>query len=323
MHYDTIMFECVPNISEGRREETIVLARAAISSVSGVRLLHEDVGFDANRTVFTFVGSEEGIKEACLRLYRVALEKIDLRQHSGAHPRLGAVDVCPIVPIASASFEDAEQLAIRIASSVASELKIPVFLYERSQRREFRKKLSHIRRGQFEGLRDKLRNEDWTPDFGPRDPHPSFGATVIGARDFLIAFNVSLDSKDPEIAKAIAKQLRDNRSSTEAKVSKLWSAVRAIGWEMPLYGCTQVSTNIVDINSASLVDVYQAVEKLARERGIKVIGSELIGLVPRKALLNSGAQLGAKPGEEVEAAISNLNLSFHSEFDETKRVLES
>jgi glutamate formiminotransferase len=316
------MFECIPNISEGRNVETIQAASAAIASTPGVRLLHQDVGFDANRTVFTFIGDETGILEACIRLYQVALERIDLRIHKGEHPRLGAVDVCPIVPLSDQNFEGAKRLAFSVAKVVGERMKIPVFLYEKSQERLYRQRLSDIRRGQFEGLSQKFTLNEWKPDLGPAAPHERFGATVIGARDFLIAYNISLESKDVSVARDIAKVLRDYRQQSEEKKCSLWKAVRAIGWEMPRYGCVQVSTNIVDINRASLADVYIEVTRLAKARGVNVLGSELIGLVPEKAIMDSSAAFNAEAGREIDAAVKGLGLSYHEEFKPNERILE-
>ncbi len=318
------MFECIPNISEGRDGQIIEAAKQAISSVVGVKLLHTDIGYDANRTVFTFIGEAAGIESAILALYEVCLSRIDLRVHVGEHPRMGAVDVCPIVPLLDNNVESGINLSKKVGNTIAERFQIPVFLYELSQPREYRKKLSLIRRGQFEGLPVKLGSKEWFPDFGPSSVHPTFGATVIGARDFLIAFNVSLDCLDVNLVKAIAKRLRDYRSDSDQAVSEKWFGVRAIGWSMPKYNCVQVSTNIVDSSRISLADVYLEIERLAKEHNVGILGSELIGLVPIKALHDAASKFGGEKNDEgVDLVIKKLNLNCHSYFDPVDRILES
>lgn len=317
------MFECIPNISEGRDESIIQAAEDSIKSVPGVKLLHIDIGYDANRTVYTFAGDALGIEQAVVRLYQICLSRIDLRSHVGAHPRLGAVDVCPIVPLQESSFSEAIEIANRIGSIVGQKFQIPVYLYEQSQQKSYRKNLSSIRRGQFEGLTDKLKLDEWRPDFGPNIHHPSFGATVIGARDFLIAFNISLDSGDLSLAKDIARCIRDYRGDTDLAVAKKWQAVRSIGWKMPKYGCVQVSTNLVDMNCVSLAEIFLEVKKLALAQGVEVLGSELIGLIPLKALADTAKGFGKNPDDHgMQFAIDTLNLSYHSKFDLDERILE-
>ena len=323
------MFECIPNISEGLDATVIDEASRAIESVVGVKLLHTDIGYDANRTVFTFIGDESGIEQAVINLYEVCLLRIDLRKHVGAHPRLGAVDVCPIVPIndpdlAKTDFANAIALSKRIASVVANRFKIPIYLYEKSQDRSYRKNLSAIRRGQFEGLPDKIKHKEWYPDFGPDMPHESFGASVIGARDFLIAFNVSLASKDVYLAKSIAKLLRDYRADLDKSVANKWKGMRAIGWQMPRYDCVQVSTNLIDMSLISLADLFLEIQKLALEKGVTVLGSELIGLIPKRALIKAGLVFGFGSDEAgMSQTVEKLGLSFHSKFELRQRVLES
>lgn len=318
------MFECIPNISEGRNEAVIRAGEEAIKAVPGVKLLHTDIGYDANRTVYTFIGDSLGIERAVVNLYQVCLSKIDLRSHVGAHPRIGAVDVCPIVPLNDSTFTSAIEIAEKIAATVGDKFQVPVYLYEQSQPRDYRKKLSEIRRGQFEGLTDKLKLEKWNADFGPNVVHPTFGATVIGARNFLIAFNVSLDSKDPALAKEIAKILRDYRSSPDTLFSQKWKALRAIGWEMPKYDCVQVSTNLVDMNSLNLAEVFLEIKKLAEERGVNLLGSELIGLIPAKALSDAAIGFGLNPDEEgMQLVVESLKLSYHSKFELKERILEN
>lgn len=318
------MFECIPNISEGRNECVIQEAVEAIRSSPSVKLLHVDSGYDANRTVFTFIGDEKGIEASVLNLYSVCLRRVDLKTHLGTHPRIGALDVCPIVPLKKAYRDRAIQLAKRIGVRVSTELNIPVYFYELNQEIEYRRSLSAIRRGQFEGLVDKFQLKDWAPDAGPSSPHPSFGATVIGARNFLIAYNVSLDSRDVLVAKEIAKQLRGYRTVQDNRISQKWKGLRAIGWAMPSYNCVQVSTNLIDVEAINISEVFLEIRRLAHARGVQILGSELIGLVPMKALTDAAEEFRvSKEDDPITVAIDSLNLSYHSKFDPNERILEN
>jgi len=313
------VIECIPNISEGLNDRVLDEISEQISSVPGTKLLHLDQGRDANRSVFTFVGSTDSVMESVLRMYRTALNSIDMRVHRGSHPRIGAVDVCPFVPLSAD--RDLSGLVNSLGKVLGEELSLPVFLYEMSAAKEERRKLYNIRRGEFEGLEAKLKLPEWQPDFGPTAPHPSFGATVLGQRDFLVAFNVSLNTEDLAVAKEIAAEIRELRRREEGQK---WGALRAIGWSMPSYHCAQISTNLVDIEQVTLVDCYLKVRELAQQRGFDVIGSELIGLVPERVFTRSGLQIGAVgSGTELNKQVSKfLGLEVHGEFNVEKRILE-
>src|SRR5438094_914444 len=274
------LVECVPNFSEGRNAATIEALRAAITSVPGVRLL--DVQADAahNRSVFTFVAPPDASVEAALAAMRVATERIDLTRHSGEHPRMGATDVVPFVPVRDATMDDCVALARRLAERVALELQIPVYLYAKAATRPERERLPDIRKGQFEALRDRIGQDPAAdPDVGPKRIHPTAGATAIGARPFLVAFNIYLDTTDVTIAKDIAKRIRASGGGLPA--------VQASGFEVE--GKAQVSMNLLDIDTTSPATVFAAVESAARQRGVGILKSEVVGLIPERAVLAAGA----------------------------------
>jgi len=314
--------ECVPNFSEGRDPSIIDAIATAIRSVDSVRLLHVDPGYDAHRTVYTFAGEPGAVEEAAFLAVMKASELIDMRQHHGAHPRLGACDVCPIIPLGESTMSDAVAVAQRLGKRLG-EQGIPVFMYEHSAQAAERKNLAQIRKGEYEGLSNKLQSTDWHPDFGPKDFQARFGAMVLGARDFLVAYNVNLDTKDVGIAKHIAARLRESgfKDVQGRQVPGLLKGVKAIGWWMEAYGCAQVSTNIVDIESVSIRTVYDTVDALAKEQGCRAKGSELIGLIPEKVLLQAGQSLSpdsSDKGQLLQAAIDYLGLDIRPE----ERVLE-
>ena len=274
------LIECVPNFSEGRNAATIEALRAALTSVPGVRLL--DVQADAahNRSVFTFVAPPDAAVEAALAAMRVATERIDLTRHSGEHPRMGATDVVPFVPVRDATMDDCVALARRLAERVALELQIPVYLYAKAATRPERERLPDIRKGQFEALRDRIGQDPAAdPDVGPKRIHPTAGATAIGARPFLVAFNIYLDTTDVTIAKDIAKRIRASGGGLPA--------VQASGFEVE--GKAQVSMNLLDIDTTSPATVFAAVESAARQRGVGILKSEVVGLIPERAVLAAGA----------------------------------
>src|SRR5438094_4333418 len=274
------LVECVPNFSEGRNAVTIEGIRTALASVPGVRLL--DVQADAahNRSVFTFVAPPDASVEAALAAMRVATERVDLTRHTGEHPRMGATDVVPFVPVRDATMDDCVALARRLAERVAAELQIPVYLYAKAATRPERERLPDIRKGQFEALRDRIgRDPAADPDVGPKRIHPTAGATAIGARPFLVAFNIYLDTTDVTIAKDIAKRIRASGGGL--------SAVQASGFEVE--GKAQVSMNLLDIDTTSPAAVFAAVESAARQRGVGILKSEVVGLIPERAVLGAGA----------------------------------
>jgi glutamate formiminotransferase / formiminotetrahydrofolate cyclodeaminase len=271
------LVECVPNFSEGRRPEVIEALAGAIVSVPGVYLLDRHIDPSHNRSVFTFVGAPEAVKDAAFRAIEKASQVIDLTKHEGVHPRIGATDVVPFVPLRSMTMADCVRLAETLGQEVAEKLGIPVYLYEHAARRPERKLLANIRRGEFETLvREIADKPERAPDFGPPRVHPTAGATAIGARTFLIAFNVNLASTDHAFAKTIAAKIREAGGGFEG--------VRALGLSLEREGFVQVSMNLTDYNQTGLIEVYKRVEDLAREQGVAVKSSEVVGLVPKAAV---------------------------------------
>ena len=283
------LVECVPNFSEGRNAATIEALRTALSSVPGVRLL--DIQADAahNRSVFTFVAPPDASVAAALAAMRVATERIDLSRHTGEHPRMGATDVVPFVPVRDVTLDDCVALARRLAERAAAELQIPIYLYAKAAARAERERLPDIRKGEFEGLRDRIgRDPAADPDFGPRRIHPTAGATAIGARPFLVAFNIYLDTSDVTVAKDIAKRIRSSSGGLPA--------VQASGFEVE--GKAQVSMNLLDLDVTSPATVFAAVDSAARQRGVGILKSEVVGLVPERAILGAGAAFLKLPDPE-------------------------
>lgn len=270
------LIECVPNLSAGRRHDIVDAIVDAVRAVPGVRVL--DVSSDAshNRSVVTMVGDRTSIQAAVISLFERAIEAIDLRSHSGEHPRLGAVDVVPFIPIADVTMADCVALARETAAAVASRFDLPVFLYEEAATSEARRNLADIRRGEFEGLSAKLTDPAWQPDFGPATPHPSAGATVIGARMALIAFNVNLDTDQLDIAKQIAAAVRFSSGGLPA--------VKALGIPLADRGIVQVSMNLTNYQRTSIATAFAAVKAEAERRGVQPLESEIIGLVPASAI---------------------------------------
>lgn len=288
------LIECVPNISEGRNKNIIHSIAMAIESVSGVQLLNIDTGESAHRTVFTFAGNPEEVVEAAYQMYKTAHELIDMRNHQGEHPRMGAVDVCPLVPIKNISMEEVNSYAVKLAEKVGGELRLPVFLYATSAREEYKKNLAHIRHGEYEGLARKLKQEKWQPDYGPSELLSEFGITAIGARNFLIAYNVNLNTDSVKIATEIARDIRESgrvvrvEDGIKKKILGLCKGVKAIGWFIEEFQCAQVSMNVTDFNACGLYEVYEACKQAAIQYEVELAGSELVGLIPRQALLEAG-----------------------------------
>ncbi len=330
------IIECVPNFSEGKDRAVIDAIARAIRSVQDVALLDVDPGFDTNRTVYTFVGSPEMVLEAALAAAREARALIDMRNHRGAHPRIGALDVCPFVPVSGISMEECADLARTFGRMLADEFGVPVYLYERSASRPERQSLADIRAGEYEGLAQKLKDPNWAPDFGPTIFDPRWGATVTGAREFLIAYNINLNTKDKKLANDIALSVREAGRTVKdvdgnpVKVPGRLRAVRAIGWYIEEYQCAQVSINLLDFRTTALHSVFEAVKEEAEARGLYVTGSELIGLIPLEAIRGAGQyfrmKMGKSPGlpdeELVELAIQTLGLRSVQPFDPAKKVIE-
>ena len=311
------IIEAVPNISDGNHSDIITQIVAA-ASTPGARVLHVDSNADANRTVITIAGDPQAVVESAFRLIHTASQLINMRTHRGAHPRLGATDVCPFVPVQDISLEETARLAEKLAQKVADELHIPIYLYEENARTKERKNLAFIRRGEYESLPDKLHT--LPPDFGPQTWNEHIaktGATIIGARKFLIAFNMSLNTQDVTIAREIATQLREKSGGLKC--------VKAIGWYMPAYRCVQVSCNLTDFTQTGLSEVFETCKKLAATRGLQITAGELIGLVPQEALIKAG--LFYTPNEKnsatlIDEAVKNLLLNNLNPFVPNERILE-
>jgi len=272
------LYECVPNFSEGRNEEVIAALREAIESVPDVKLLDVERDPDHNRSVFTFVGTAEGVLDAAFRAIKVAVERIDMNRHEGAHPRIGAADVVPFVPLFDATMEEAVNLAHRLARRVAEELNLPVYLYGEAAQKPDRYDLANIRKGQYEGLAEKMKDPNWKPDYGPDTPHPTAGAVVIGARKLLVAYNVNLASRNLKAAKRIARHVR-------AKTGGL-AFVKALGFDLPSKDMVQVSMNLTDYERTPIHAAYEYVKLWAERYSQPVYESEIVGLVPLKALVD-------------------------------------
>ena len=317
-----MLIECVPNISEGRDKAVIDAVVNAVAAVHGVSLLHVDTNADAHRTVVTFVGEESAVAEGALALIRAASQRIDMRRHQGVHPRIGAADVVPFIPLEQGGMSRCVELSKVVAERSAAELSLPIFLYEHSASNQSRSNLADIRRGGYEGLGAKLKQPEWVPDYGPAAPHSTAGATVIGARDFLIAFNISLETKDVAVARDIAKRVR----SVGADGGIRLPFCKAIGWMMEGYHCAQVSINLTNFRVTGMYDAFVAVSNEAARRGIRVLGSELIGLVPKGALLDvasaSGTTGPVNTAEALRAAVRFLGLDLIAPFSIDEKVLE-
>ena len=274
------LVECVPNFSEGRDRATLDALRTALTSVSGVRLLDVQADTAHHRSVFTFVAAPEAAVEAAFRAIRVARERIDLTRHAGEHPRMGATDVVPFIPVRDVTMEECVVLAKTLAERVARELEIPVYLYAKAAQRPERERLPDIRKGEFEGLRDRIGTDAAAdPDFGPKRMHPTAGVTAIGARPFLVAYNIYLDTSDVALAKDIAKRIRTSSGGLPA--------VQASGFDVN--GQAQVSMNLLDIDVTPPLAVYRAVEHAARDRGVSIARSEIVGLIPARAVVGTAA----------------------------------
>ncbi|MBO7191367.1 MAG: glutamate formimidoyltransferase [Elusimicrobiaceae bacterium] len=315
---DMQIIEAVPNISDGKHPDIIAQIVTAAADVPGARVLHVDSNADANRTVITLAGEPQAVAQSAFCLIRAATQRIDMRSQHGAHPRLGAVDVCPLVPIREISLEETAQYADELARRVANDLQIPVYLYEENARTPQRKNLAVIRRGEYESLPHKLAT--LPPDYGPQtwgEHVAKTGATVIGARKFLIAFNMSLDTQDVATACEIAARLRERGGGLKS--------VKAIGWYMPAYRCAQVSCNLTDFAQTGLAEVFETCKKLAAAHGLQITAGELIGLVPQAALIQAGkfyAPNEKNTAELINAAVENLLLSNLKPFVPGERILE-
>jgi len=329
------LIECVPNFSEGINLSIINQITAEIESVEGVRLLNVDPGKTTNRTVVTMVGEPAAVIEAAFRAIKKAGELIDMSQHKGEHPRMGATDVCPLIPVANISMEETVAYAQQLAKRVGEELNIPVYLYEAAQPKKERSNLSVIRAGEYEAFAKKILLPEWKPDFGPAIFDAKRGATVIGARDFLVAYNVNLNTTSTRRANAIAFDVREAGRNVEengVKVNKPGSlkSVKAIGWFIEEYGVAQISINLTNINVTPVHIAFDEVCKKAEARGIRVTGSELVGLIPLKAMLDAGKYFllkqqrstGVSEKELIKIAIKSMGLDELSPFKPEERIIE-
>lgn len=390
------LIECVPNFSEGQRPEIIKQITDEIEKVEGVKLLDVDPGFDMNRTVVTFIGNAKGVKEAAFNSIKKASELIDMSKHKGSHPRMGATDVCPFVPVSGITTEECIELSKEVAKRVGEELKIPVYLYEKSATKPERENLAKIRQGEYEALEDKLQKPEWKPDFGPAKFNPKAGATVIGVREFLIAYNINLNTRESKYATDIAFELREKGRSARkdadgpfyfkseeiikyekgsypcgldsfvgksieetikyckevhgydlvellelngidpkkpdgqsVKIPGKFKHCKAIGWKVDKYDRTQISINLTNYKVTSMQHVFDETEKLAAERGLRVTGSEIVGMVPYPALLETGKHYlrkqhrstGIPIRDILNTAVQSLGLNDVSEFKIEERVL--
>ena len=341
------LIECVPNFSEGRDLDVIRQITGTIESVDGVSLLDVDPGATTNRTVVTFVGSPQAAVEAAFRAIQKAAELIDMRKHKGAHPRMGATDVCPFVPVSNVSWEEAIACANQLAKRVGDELNIPVYLYERAAKDKSRSNLSVIRGGEYEGFFEKIKDPAWKPDFGPAVFNEKSGATVIGTRDFLVAYNVNLNTKAVRRANSVAFDVREQgRIKTEdgtpsgkavldangrpAHIPGMLKHVKAIGWYVEEYGIAQVSMNLTNIEETPLHAAFDACAEAANKRGLRVTGSEIVGMVPKKCLVDAGRYFlrkqkwseGAAEEELIDIATRSMGLSELKPFDPKEKVIE-
>jgi glutamate formiminotransferase/formiminotetrahydrofolate cyclodeaminase len=341
------LIECVPNFSEGRDPDIIRQITSVIEGVEGATLLHVDPGKATNRTVVTIAGAPEAVCEAAFRAIARAAELIDMRHHTGEHPRMGATDVCPLVPISGITMEETAAYARKLAQRVGTELGIPVYLYEAAQPNPAKKNLSVIRAGEYEGLAAKQADAAWKPDFGPVAFNAKSGATVIGARDFLVAYNVNLNTTSTRRANAIAFDVREagrparegdpvtGKAITDAEgrpvmIPGTLKAVKAIGWYIADYELAQVSMNLVDLNVTPLHVAFDEVVRAAGARGIRVTGSELVGLVPLQTMLDAGRyflrkqqrSLGVSEQELIRTAIRSLGLNELATFNPEERIIE-
>lgn len=329
--------ECVPNFSEGRDMAVIDQISAEIKKITGVELLDVDPGRDTNRTVVTFAGSPDGVEEAAFQAIKKAAELIDMSRHSGAHPRMGATDVCPFVPVAGITMAECVEIAKKLGRRVGEELAIPVYLYEEAAASEERKSLAYIRAGEYEGLAEKLKQKKFKPDFGKAVFNKKAGATVIGAREFLIAYNVNLNTRNVKLAKEIANRMREKgrtvknpETGVKETVPGTLKAVRAVGWYIDEYQMAQISVNLLNYNTTSLHRVFEEAERLAAEFGVRVTGSELVGLIPLEAVLQVGRHylrkqggcLGVEEKELVRTAVQSLGLAEISPFKPEHKIIE-
>ena len=341
------IIECVPNFSEGREMEVIRLITEVIEKVPGIKLLNVDPGYATNRTVITFAGEPEAVVEAAFQSIKKASELIDMRHHKGEHPRFGATDVCPLVPVSDVTMEETIEYARALAKRVGEELEIPVYCYEHAAFEPKRQSLANCRSGEYEGLQERIASSQWKPDFGPAIFHARSGATAIGARNFLIAYNVNLNTNSVRLANAIAFDVREagrilregdpvtgkvvkDKKGEPVRIPGTLKNVRAIGWYIKEYRMAQISMNLTDITVTPIHKAFDEVCEKGVSRGVRVTGSELIGVVPLSCMIEAGKYFLHKqkrstgiPDEEiVEVAVRTMGLNELEPFDPKKRIIE-
>ncbi len=341
------LIECVPNFSEGNDMGIINQITREIESVEGVKLLDVDPGKATNRTVVTMVGTPDEVLEAAFRAVKKASELIDMSKHKGEHPRMGATDVCPLVPVANITMEETVEYARKLAERIGSDLGIPVYCYENAAFEEKRRNLANCRSGEYEGLADKFKNPAWKPDFGPAEFNPKWGATAVGARDFLVAYNVNLNTTSTRRANAIAFDVREKgrvkregnpitgKIVTDEKGEKVFipgslKAVKGIGWYIEEYGIAQISLNLTNISITPVHIAFEEVVKKAAERGVRVTGSELVGLVPLQAMIDAGKyflrkqqrSVGISESEIIKIAVKSMGLDDLKPFNPNEKIIE-
>ena len=341
------LIECVPNFSEGNDLTIIKQITDRIESVEGVRLLNVDPGKATNRTVVTFVGEPDAVIEAAVRAIKLAGELIDMSKHKGEHPRMGATDVCPLIPVSGITMEETAAYAKKLGERVGKELSIPVYLYENAQPNKDRSNLSIIRAGEYEGFFKKIKLPEWKPDFGPNEYDAKRGATVIGAREFLVAFNINLNTTSTRRANAIAFDVREaGRVKREGDpltgkiilgpdgkaitIPGTLKSTKAIGWFIEEYGIAQISMNLTNTSITSVHKAFEEVTKSANEKGIRVTGSELVGIIPLKCLIDAGKYFlekqerstGIPEKELIKIAVKSLGLEELAPFKPEERIIE-
>ena len=346
------IIECVPNFSEGRDQYKIDKIIKSIESTPGIVILDVDPGSDTNRTVVTMVGSPDSVSNAAFNGIKCASEILDMSEHTGTHPRIGATDVCPFIPISEVTIEECVELTHQLAQRIGEQLKIPIYLYEKSAKKRDRIKLPNIRKGEYEGLAEKLTDSNWRPDYGPSKLNVKSGATIIGCRDFLIAYNINLNTKDHRLATDIAFELREAgrskripnpdsknlldgqivriKNGKPVKIPGIFKDVKAIGWYVEDFKRAQISVNFNNYKKSSIHDVFDQATILAEKRGIRVTGSELVGLIPLDALLSAGKHylkkqnrsLGIPEEDIIECAVQSLGLSDVVKFIPEEKIID-
>ena len=340
------IIECVPNFSEGRNQDIINQISEAISNTKGVHLLNVDPGQATNRTVMTFVGDPDSVVAAAFNAIKTASEKIDMSKHSGEHPRFGATDVCPLIPVSNITMDELVPYAEKLAEKVSDELNIPIYLYENAAREDKRRNLANVRSGEYEGLKKKINSKDWKPDFG-KEFNKKSGATAIGVRDFLIAYNINLNTKSTRLANAIAFDVREkgrikrdghpvigeivyDKDGNPESIPGSLKHVKAIGWYIEEFGIAQISMNLTNITETPIHIVFEEVVKKANARGASVTGSELVGLIPLKSMIDAGKyflkkqnrSVGIPEEDIIKIAVESLGLNQVKTFDPTKNIIE-